>query len=1211
MSGPTPKDRGNRTSAAKMPAAWTEEIRAGSEAAKRDLENFCRTGNIGSGVALGIEREVDGKRQPSSRADVVLALRSGQAIRVEAEPGAGKSTTLYQLAGAILTSSPDCVAVIVPLVELAFSQRELIDEVANRTSFRNLGREGLSRIAETGRLIALCDGWNELSSDHRHSVRLGLSKFRRDFPDCGVLVATRAFSSNPIEGASYLYLLPPTWKQQLDILKERLGAEGEGLLLKAQRTPGLRDFLRTPLYLSVLADISGDGVFPATKNEAIHRFINNQERRVEHGNTLRDRLQNCHREYLVAAGRLLTSQGAVAISESDLRTEIAAVTDRLVGDGQVSHLAPQPVIDVLVSHHVLIERASAENESLYSFQHHQFQEWFASFHVQDCIIAASRNESPESLKALESILDQSDWTESLLFAIERLSRASAEGARHVSQVIVRTIGIDPMLAAAMIHRASPEAWMLIAKSIAHFALEWFASDDWDRAFRFMVMTGRPEFAESVWEIIGNKEKYDQAAILVSGCFAPSVLGADGGARYLTLPSERRRSLLWDLGLYGGQEGIDFVVETCRSEASAELVQWALEILEGHATDTEFSSVWKSASQEVWARLASQHEITHTSGDFKRRLLEEKRKLAAASTDSEKLTLLLELAEAEEYEDPQEVINLALAIKQQNALNGHLALTRVSVLYPNQLSRVLIEYVVRGEALPPGTGRMVKVGSAEQQVALLAIATDFCHDERSREIASRALNQESAQSLIADLFTVLDELHAAKETEPNLSSRYQAVTEALYCLHPEVLVPSLLGARAEEPRHISGLAEMVFRWRSDDRNETLPIDQASGEHLCRVIDQWVEGLVGNPNSKRRELSNVATAIKRVALPNLLPSLTRLLDAELGVRNRELDEHKGGNRIPGDGIYTSIHRQAFEVFEGGAARDLLVKYIGNPDFEIEAATVLRRFGADGRIARPMETPAWTNYKEVSVARSRRPQRRDPPSAVAAVILDRIDALVITGDIKDFQRAIALAMAVAEMDYGDRIETIYAVATAPGTLSNRYRLLSVLLFSGEAVPEAIVRRGTEEALANILSLHGWSQNDWWVIGRWFELLAFTEAPGAMIKLAARLPAAFRHPHYFERIVFALGYAGGEPAFETLLGLAEEIQGLEATHYYPGALAQIGSLEAANHLVSLSFDPRCISSSGHASFTFANSLAAVLKRHPLAKENFLAQVMENRDAL
>jgi hypothetical protein len=1197
----------------------TAAISAGVQAAKNDLEKFRQAGNLASAVVLGVEKEVGGNWHATSHSDLILALRSGQSALLEAEPGAGKSITLHQLAAASLAERTDCVAVIVPLPEVGFTQRELIDEIANRASFRDLGRDALSLVAEAGQFVVLCDGWNELPSDHRQRVGLGLAKFRRDFPGCGLLVATRALSPHPIHGASYLRLLSPTWAQQLDILREQIGAEAEGLLARAHRIPGLRDLLRTPLYVSVLAELGGSGKLPATKEEAIRHFIDNQEGRAGHRDVLREQLQNRHRQYLCAAARLLTSQGAVAISESDLRREIAAAAVHLVEDGQLSQKPnPQPVIDALVSHHVLIERVNTGSERLYSFQHQQFQEWFASFYVQDCVIAASENASLDNLKALDSILDQSDLTEPLLFAIERLSRASAEGARHASHVIVRAIRIDPLLAAEIIHRATAEVWALIAEPVTSFATEWFDSGDRVRAFRFMMMTGRPEFAEPVWEVIRNKERYDQGATFASGWFDPSVLGPDGHADYAQLPADQRRSLLWDLALHGGQDGIDFVVKACRSEVSAEVVQWALEILEGDGTDAEFSSVWQTASAEVWARLALNHGLSHTSGDFRSRLVEEKKKLAAASPDTEKLRLLLELAEVKEFDDPEEVVSLALAVKQQDYQAENTTFSRLSSLYPEHLSRAIIERLVLGESFPPSAGRLVGVGSPEQQQSLREIALGIStRDGRGKEIAGRALNIESAQSLIGELFTVLDQLHNGDETNAKpLRQRYQAITDALNVLHHEIFVPSLLGAHAEEPRHISALAELLFRWRSDDRDDALPIDDVSAERLSRAIAEWVERIVSHPEAKRYELSYVATAIKRVARPSLLPCLKRLFEAELLAWHRDRAEReqqqKGGRRIMGANMsYAPIYRQAFEAFEGKEVRDLLLGYIGNPYFEAEAAIALRRYGTDGRIPSPAETIGWPKYGEVSAARLRRRNLRVPTSVAAKVVLDRIDALIATGRADNLQLAIGLATAATQMDYGSRIGTINAVVTAPGPMSGRHGLLQVLLFTGEAISAASVRQGLDEALAKVVGQQWRSQNEWWVIGRWFELLAFTDAPELMIDAAEALPSDLKQAHNFDRVVTALGHADPGAAFKTLLGLAEKIQGLEATHSYPGALVHIGSLEAAKHLMSLSFDPQSTHISGHGWFSFANALTAMLIKHPSVKREFLARVTEKRDSL
>ena len=282
----------------------------------------------------------------------------------------------------------------------------------------------------------------------------------------------RAFAPHPIPGASQLRLLSPTRTQQLEILNERVGPGAGDLLAKAQRTAGLRDLLRTPLYLSFLADVGVDGKLPVTKDEVIDQFITTQEAHLKHRDALREQLQNCHRRYLCAIGRYLAKEGDVAISQSELRKQISIVEQQLLDEGQIAKTPnPQEIIDILVSHHVLIERANRGSECLYSFHHQQFQEWFASFYVEHLIIAASETASPEDLKALDSVLNRSDWIEPLIFAVERLSRASAKGAEHVSKAVVRAIAIDPMLAAEMIRSAPPETWDLIASSISSIRFE--------------------------------------------------------------------------------------------------------------------------------------------------------------------------------------------------------------------------------------------------------------------------------------------------------------------------------------------------------------------------------------------------------------------------------------------------------------------------------------------------------------------------------------------------------------------------------------------------------------------------------------------------------------------------------------------------------------------------------------------------------------------
>jgi hypothetical protein len=148
----------------------------------------------------------------------------------------------------------------------------------------------------------------------------------------------------------------------------------------------------------------------------------------------------------------------------------------------------------------LVEREGGGR--LFSFQHQQFQEWYASFWVEDIFLAAARGEPPAQQQR-DTILNRRPWEEALLFAIERLSRADDRSADACASAILRALGIDPMLAAEMMQRAGGGIWPRVADSVLQFATTWFATAEADRAVLFMITTGRLEFADSVWGVLQN------------------------------------------------------------------------------------------------------------------------------------------------------------------------------------------------------------------------------------------------------------------------------------------------------------------------------------------------------------------------------------------------------------------------------------------------------------------------------------------------------------------------------------------------------------------------------------------------------------------------------------------------------------------------------------------------------------------------------------
>ena len=176
---------------------------------------------------------------------------------------------------------------------------------------------------------------------------------------------------------------------------------------------------------------------------------------------------------------------------------------RLVSEGQINErLEPKTVLEVLVSHHTLIRTGAGEGGV--SFQHQQFEEWYASFEVERAMRASAAGDDAARRHLRVDILNQPAWEESILFACERVSRDGG-GADIVGEAVLLALAIDPMLAAEMIYRSDAAVWDRVRKDVLAFANRWHRAGAADRAARFMVMTGRPEFAPTIWPLATSED----------------------------------------------------------------------------------------------------------------------------------------------------------------------------------------------------------------------------------------------------------------------------------------------------------------------------------------------------------------------------------------------------------------------------------------------------------------------------------------------------------------------------------------------------------------------------------------------------------------------------------------------------------------------------------------------------------------------------------
>ena len=306
--------------------------------AKSDLSAFQNMpGWPSHAISLDL-RMIDGKHE---RTFTVAGLASGvdvfDEVAVIAPPGTGKTTTLLQLVEAILGNA-SFIAVFVPLNEWSTSADTFFQSLVRRAAFRNANEHQFECLALHGKLMLILDGWNELDDTSKRRARNNIRLMRRDFPDMHLVVSSRYNNSEiPLEGQVVKVELL-TEEQQLEIAKALRGSEGESLMDHAWRTPGLRELIAIPLYLTALLKQVPGGSLPTTKEEVLRSFVAELEQEPDKWATLRETLQGLHREYLEALAIEATRQELVALSEAPARAVVNTVQAQFIADKQIARM---------------------------------------------------------------------------------------------------------------------------------------------------------------------------------------------------------------------------------------------------------------------------------------------------------------------------------------------------------------------------------------------------------------------------------------------------------------------------------------------------------------------------------------------------------------------------------------------------------------------------------------------------------------------------------------------------------------------------------------------------------------------------------------------------------------------------------------------------------------------------------------------------------
>jgi hypothetical protein len=351
------------------------------EAARADLEAFKGMPRWPQQpIVLDLTLVAHSNARPFDVARLALATETFNEIALIAPPGTGKTTTVIQLTDSLLVSKK-LPAVYVPLSEWASQGGALLASLASRKAFQNVRQQHFMLLAEHGQLALVLDGWNELDDQSRKRAATEIKTLQRDYPEIRIVVSTRQQALDVPLSGPVVRIQGLSESKQIELARAVRGSDGEAVLDHAWRTPGLRELVAIPLYLTALVSRTSGSKLPTTKEEVLRMFVEEHEQAGPRAEALREKLFGLHKEFLATLAGEATAAGATAVPENHARAAVKKAEDQLAAEGQLA-APPQPsaVLDVLVDFHLLVR--SGAGSGTISFQHQQFQEWYASFEAR-------------------------------------------------------------------------------------------------------------------------------------------------------------------------------------------------------------------------------------------------------------------------------------------------------------------------------------------------------------------------------------------------------------------------------------------------------------------------------------------------------------------------------------------------------------------------------------------------------------------------------------------------------------------------------------------------------------------------------------------------------------------------------------------------------------------------------------------------------------
>lgn len=1164
-----------RNEAARGPAVTTDaqlaaRIRAAAEA---DLKVFRKTAKWPP-TAVALTLEVDGFDEPVTTGALAGAVTSLDDLILVAPPGMGKTTTLFQIAEGILASG-NGTPLVVPLGDWATEGATLLDSILKRPAFRGILEDDLRKAASQPGVVLLLDGWNELDAQARSRARVQVAALKAQLPEVGLVVSTRRQALDVPFGGMRIDLLPLNEEQQMQIAVAMRGDAGAKIVDQAWRTAGVRELMTIPLYLAALLSLPENAPFPTTKEEVLRHFVAACENEISRAEALRAVTQGFQQDYLDGLAVFATRTANTAIADSHARRSIFETEILLANNGQIT-IKPQPdaVLDVLVSNHVLMRAGDTQG---YSFQHQQFQEWYASHSVERRIIAEVTE--PKGREALKTeVFNLPAWEEAILFAVERLARSGADQRVACGKAIVAAFEVDPILAAEMIFRSTEEVWAQIAATIQRFVARWHAPGKVDRALRFMLTSGRSEFLDDVWPLITDEsEQISLRALRNCRRFRPSILGKDAEKKIKVLSPRARTLLLHEMASRSGMDGLDLASAIAKNDPDPEVQASVVDALAFRRADRHVAEVLRNAGDKTFDLIARKGLVDEVDDEqVQKGVAAARKRQVVEETSAYDLLRVIVYGQGDEDRSAEltEVISTMEIDRRQDA-GMHLIYTARN-RYPGAVADGLLARVRAGRTLFYGADDILaSAGFALEDDALLQLTlADPVSPDNRAEAAASVLGPKAVGCLVDALLDVGSRLRVGGQYDREASEMFGRLQTRIAHVPGGSLVAAVLARSAQaDNEQMAHLADLLSRHPNGETDRGRPFDAAALAAIQGLVDEWGNRMLASGDAKRWQTAKIATLASHAPSQSLLPILKRLLDDNLRRYRAFRAEAQADGWRNSEAVneaqwpYTGEYQRAFMAIQTPETAVMMKEFLADEHFGALAAQVLAdQWRSTNEPPKDKHFFGGVNFSGVEEKRAARAADPDATSVEAEIIFAAIESLIAAGATDEQKRlAVALGIVASRLPHGQRDSTIQMLITLAPRRARSDLILSLVL-SGEEIDIKVVADGIFDTF-EAAKTERWilTQSEGYELKVWLRLLPFASHPTEALAVVRGMPPAQRAPRFLEEMVGAFAEAPSNEAEEVLFRLAEEDPRFYLNERWRTTALQFGTPSSARRIVDL----------------------------------------------